>query len=238
MWLLFHHKSNRPKKFRARKQTNFKNPDYVHDRYTEQALKAGYKSRSVFKLRQINAQHGILKPSMRVLELGAAPGGWSRYICECIQPSGKKLQERTWLCAIDLLELDPELQHLPMVCFFQMDFTSPELKPLLLSYIQSDGLFDVILSDMAPGTTGNRTVDTGRSESLVGEIISLLPFFLKAGGTLLFKLFQGGGEQRIQQELHSMFASCKRLKPDAVRSQSFEIYFLCQDYNGFPIRSL
>ncbi|MEM9424353.1 MAG: RlmE family RNA methyltransferase [Spirochaetota bacterium] len=206
-----------------------KNRHYVHDHYTRKAFQEGYNARSVFKLKEIDQKHKLLKPGMRVLDLGAAPGSWSRYVLQRIQASGQKAP-RSWLCAVDLQELDRELQTSPHVCFLQADFTTPELRQLLLPYVRQGGLFDVVLSDMAPRTTGNRTVDTGHSEALVAEILAALPQFLKVGGSLLFKLFQGGGERHVEEELRDIFTSCQRLKPETVRSRSFEIYFLCRNY--------
>ncbi len=210
------------------KQTKPKNRNYVHDSYTKRAFQEGYQARSVFKLNQIDQQHKLLFPGMRVLDLGAAPGSWSRYVLQRIQTA--KDNYGSWLCAVDLVEINRKMQLSPAFSFFQVDFTCTEFQQQLLPYMKLNGLFDVILSDMAPKTTGNRTVDTSHSQALVEAIIAMLPQFLQHDGTLLFKLFQGGCEQQLQCELRQIFASCQRLKPQAVRNQSFEIYFLCKGY--------
>ncbi|WGK69554.1 RlmE family RNA methyltransferase [Candidatus Haliotispira prima] len=207
-----------------------KNRDYVHDSYTDRAMKQGYQARSVFKLSQIDEQYRLLRPGMRVLDLGAAPGSWSRYVLQRIQAGSP--ESGAWLCAVDLEELDSNVRKSPYLTFFQADFTGAELQQQIVPYLERDGLFDVVLSDMAPRTTGNRTVDTGRSEALAEEILSVLPRFLQTGGSLLFKLFQGGAEQQFEQRLQVLFAHSRRLKPQAVRSRSFEVYFLCRDYRS------
>ena len=216
------------------KTTRPKNRNYVHDSYTDQAIRDGYKARSVFKLSEIDQRHKLLHPGMRVIDLGAAPGSWSRYVLQriCAGSSSKNGNVSPWLCAVDLQGLEPELQRAANLTFYQADFTSPAIQQLILSQLQQHGLFDLVLSDMAPRTTGNRTVDTGRSEALLQEVLAVLPRFLKPEGNLLFKLFQGGGEQDLQKELRNIFRLCQRLKPQAVRSQSCEIYFLCKGYLG------
>ncbi len=219
------------------------NREYVHDHYTQQAFQKGYQARSVCKLSEIDRQYKLLRPGMRVLDLGAAPGSWSRYVLQRIRApkvprhseNTEEIRDGAWLCAVDLHELqgfDKELREPSALSFFQADFRSTELQRQILICLERDGLFNLLLSDMAPHTTGNRTVDTGRSETLAEEILAVLPRFLQPGGSLLFKLFLGGGEQQIERKLRGLFATCRRLKPVAVRHQSCELYFLCRGYQS------
>ena len=205
-----------------------KNPVYACDNYARQAKREGYRARSVYKLRQIDELHHLLRPGMQVLELGAAPGSWSRYALQQIQAGRSK----AWLCCLDLEPMDQLLQQLPGCTFFCGDFTDTRTQQSILQALEQRGAarFDLILSDMAPKTSGNRTVDSGASEALAEAILAVLPTFLAPGGNLLFKLFQGGGENTLEQKLRSLFAACERIRPQAVRSQSFEIYFLGKGY--------
>lgn len=205
-----------------------KNLSYVCDSYTQKAKREGYRARSVYKLRQIDRLHHLLRPGMQVLELGAAPGSWSRYALQKIQAGRSK----AWLCCLDLQPIDKLLQKSPGLHFFCGDFTDTRTQQSILQALKQRGAarFDLILSDMAPKTSGNRTVDSGASEALAEAVLAVLPIFLAPGGNLLFKLFQGGGENTLEQKLRGLFAGCKRIRPQAVRSQSFEIYFLCKGY--------
>ena len=214
------------------KKKQFKNPDYVCDSYTQNAKKEGYRARSVYKLRQIDELHHLLRPGMQVLELGAAPGSWSRYALKQMKTGGTEQQRKGWLCCLDLQPIDKLLQKSPGLHVFCGDFTDTRTQQNILQALQQRGAarFDLIMSDMAPKTSGNRTVDSGASEALVEAIIAVLPLFLAPGGNLLFKLFQGGGENTLERTLCSLFVACERIRPQAVRSQSFEIYFLCKGY--------
>jgi 23S rRNA (uridine2552-2'-O)-methyltransferase len=190
------------------------------DHYSDSAKKAGYAARSVYKLSELDKRNHILRPGNRVLDLGAAPGSWSQYAARAVGPGGL-------VVAVDFDRLEA-LGPLNNVEAIAGDFTDPQT----IKLIADRGPFDVVLSDAAPSTTGNRTVDTARSEGLVESIIDSLPLFLKAGGIFLAKLFQGGGEQVLLATCRSLFSVAKMPKPKASRSESFETYLLGIDYHS------
>lgn len=188
------------------------------DHYARRAKASGFPARSVFKLEQIEQRQRILSPGDAVLDLGAAPGSWSRYAASAIGPSGRVL-------AVDLktFSVAPQGRSAP-VTVMQGDFT----EAAVLDLIAAAGPFDVIISDAAPSTTGNRLVDTGRSEALAECVVSFAARVLRTGGSLLFKLFDGSGREAILATMRSEFAVVRTMRPDAVRSQSFELYILGQ----------
>lgn len=202
----------------GRRGSGIKDGRYVEDFYTSKAKREGYKARSVLKLSEIDSRFGLFAPGMKVLDLGAAPGSWSQYAVE--HSRGGRV------VAVDLKDLDPAL--LPSLTYYKGDFRSRELQ----SGLRALGPYNLILSDMAWNTTGNRLVDTGRSLSMIEEVVSLLPELLGAGGSLLFKIFQSGGEESLASELRRDFRSFQRIRPKTVRSQSFEIYYLFRHYSG------
>ena len=144
---------------------------------------------------------------MRVLDLGAAPGSWTQYAVE----------RGASVVAIDLQEM--YVAHAE--CLIG-DFTDPTIA----EHLEDAGPFDVVLSDAAPATTGNRIVDTGRSEALVESILANAERWLSPGGVLVCKVFQGGGEQRLLKELRARWERGFLYRPKAVRSESFESYLV------------
>lgn len=150
-----------------------------------------------------------------MLDLGAAPGSWSQFVVE--QGRGAVV------LAVDLQEMS-----VPGATCLQGDFTDAEM----VTRIAAAGPFDLVLSDAAPATTGNRVVDTGRSEALVESIMARLPEWLTPGGNLVCKLFQGGGEQALLRELRRKFAAAHLYRPQAVRKESFETYLVGLGYTG------
>lgn len=184
------------------------------DHFSIKAKQEGYPARSVFKLQEIDRKHGILKKGYRVLDIGAAPGSWSMWTAERIGPKGS-------VTAVDLKECAiPSVYR--NVAVLQGDAFSPAIREKL----DESGPFDVILSDAAPATTGNRTIDTARSAALAEQCIAAAGSLLRGGGSLVFKLFQGGEEQQLKQKLRELFASVKTFKPKSSRKDSFEIYFI------------
>lgn len=185
------------------------------DHYTLRARKEGYPARSVYKLEEINAKNSIIKVGDTVLDVGAAPGSWTLYTHRQLI-KGKGL-----IVAVDLNPL--ELNAIPhTVISYTGDAFSPEIREKLISH----GPYDAIISDAAPKTTGVRTVDTSRSEYIGEQILLLAEEHLKPGGNLVFKLFQGGGEQELLTKMRSLFAKAKILKPKASRQDSFEIFLI------------
>lgn len=188
------------------------------DSYTQRAHKEGYPARSVYKLEEINASHHLIKPGDSVLDVGAAPGSWTLYTHrELIKGKGK-------IVAVDLnpLNLNPVP---PTVTAFVGDAFSKEIRAKLIE----NGPYDAIISDAAPMTTGNRTVDTTRSEWLSEQVVILAKEQLKEHGNLVIKIFQGGGQVEILKSMREMFVKAKAFKPKACRDDSFEIYLVGLD---------
>jgi 23S rRNA (uridine2552-2'-O)-methyltransferase len=188
------------------------------DFYTKKAHKEGYPARSVYKLEEIQDSNRIIKPGDNILDVGAAPGSWTLYTHkELIKGQGT-------IIAVDLnpLNLNPIP---PTVTFFQGDAFSKEIRDKLIE----NGPYDTILSDAAPMTMGNRTVDTARSENLAEQVLYLSLEHLKTHGNLVIKIFQGGGQQEILNQMRSLFTKAKTAKPKACRSDSFETYLIGLD---------
>ncbi len=188
------------------------------DSYTQRAHREGYPARSVYKLEEINASNHLIKPGDRVLDVGAAPGSWTLYTHrELIKGKGS-------IVAIDLnpLRLDPVP---PTVTALVGDAFSKENREKLVEL----GPYDCIISDAAPMTTGNRTVDTTRSEWLAEQVVFLAEEQLAAHGNLVIKIFQGGGQEQVLKKMRSIFTKAKAFKPKACRDDSFEIYLIGLD---------
>ncbi len=188
------------------------------DFYTKKAHKEGYPARSVYKLEEIQATNNIIKPGDSILDVGAAPGSWTLYTHrELIKGKGS-------IVAVDLnpLNLNPIP---PTVTFFQGDAFSKEIRSKLVE----KGPYDNIISDAAPMTMGNRSVDTARSENLAEQVLYLATEHLKQHGNLVIKIFQGGGQQEILKQMRTIFTKAKTTKPKACRSDSFEIFLIGLD---------
>lgn len=188
------------------------------DSYTQRAHREGYPARSVYKLEEIQESCRIIKPGDSVLDVGAAPGSWTLYVHRQI------LKGRGRIVAVDLnpLSLNPVP---PTVTAFVGDAFSKEIRAQLTSM----GPYDAIISDAAPMTMGNRSVDTARSEALAEQVVLLADEQLKPHGNLVIKIFQGGGQQQILQDLRRKYTKAKTLKPKACRSDSFETYLIGLD---------
>lgn len=185
------------------------------DSYTLRARKEGYPARSVYKLEEIQKQFKIIKRGDTVLDVGAAPGSWTLFTNNVLLKGVGKI------VAVDLnpLSINP-VPH--TVISFVGDAFSKEIKLKLIEH----GPYDAIISDAAPMTTGNRGVDTSRSEYLAEQVILLGSEHLKVGGNLVVKLFQGGGEQELMKVLRTLFTRAKVVKPKACRDDSFEVYLV------------
>ena len=188
------------------------------DSFTLRARREGYPARSVYKLEEINKTHKLIKPGDTVLDVGAAPGSWTLFTHrELIKGKGK-------IVAVDLnpLNIDPIP---PTITAFVGDAFSKEIRAKLVE----EGPYDAIISDAAPMTTGNRTVDTTRSEWLAENVVYLAQEQLRAHGNLVIKIFQGGGQEQILKTMRTMFTKAKAFKPKACRDDSFEIYLIGLD---------
>lgn len=192
------------------------------DHWSLRAQKEGYPARSVYKLKEMDEKFGLLKGSaggIRVLDLGAAPGSWSLYAL-------RKMGGRGFLAAADLSALsrvyDKGLFDAPNFFFLQGDITAPSIRESLLA----KGPFQLVMSDLAPATTGNRSVDTLRSLALVEEVVSYAEQGLERGGNLVVKVFQGGDTAEVLKRLRTLFTTARSFKPQACRPESFETYYL------------
>ena len=189
--------------------------EHHQDEYVLKARAQGYRSRAVFKLAEIQQKDHVLKPGQLVLDLGAAPGGWSEYASTIIGDQGK-------IIALDLLPLEP----IAGVTFLQGDFTEQETLDQLLALI-GDRRCDLVLSDMAPNLSGMESVDQPRSIYLAELAFDLAENFLNSTGIFVVKLFQGAGSEELIAAFRRRFRSVKLRKPDASRSRSSEIYAVC-----------
>lgn len=188
------------------------------DSYTKRAHKEGYPARSVYKLEELQQTFNIVRKGDTVLDVGAAPGSWTLYTHnELIKGEGK-------IIAVDLnpLNLNP-IPH--TVTSYVGDAFSKEIRPILVE----QGPYDVIISDAAPMTMGNRAVDTARSEYLAEQVIYLAQEHLKMHGNLVVKIFQGGGQVELLKTMRTFFTKVKPFKPKACRDDSFEIYLVGLD---------
>ena len=194
----------------------------MNDPYVNEAIKRGYRSRSAFKLLQINKKYSIIKPGSAILDLGCAPGGWLQVI-KAINKSNKN----ELLIGIDLLiTSDIEGIHL-----LNGDFRDEKIKIQLETILQGRKL-DGILSDMAANTTGHRTTDHLRTNALIEEALEFSLDYFKEGAFFLSKCFKGGAQLEILKILKKKFKYVKHVKPDASRKESVESYVLALEYKS------
>jgi len=212
------------------------------DHWSIKAQKEGYPARSVYKLKEMDEKFGLVKcacPPFRVLDLGAAPGSWSLYIlrklplkANALETSGAKPVVPT-LVSVDLVPLsrhypksalahDEGLFDRPDFLFIQGDFTSG----IIMETVVSHGPYSLVVSDAAPFTTGNRSVDTLRSLDLAETALHYAETALAKGGNLAIKVFQGGDTGKLLKAIRSLFETGKGFKPQACRAGSFETYYL------------
>ncbi len=184
------------------------------DHYTRRAQREGYPARSVYKLEEIQNRYGILSPGMRILDVGASPGSFSMFIL-------KRIGDRGRLVAIDMKKSGPKISD-SRYRFVQADITDASVPEL----ISDDAPFDCIVSDAAPSTTGNRTVDTARSAGIAEAVIELARHMLGSGGNLAVKVFQGSDHQRLLKQLRVEYREAKQFKPKASRKDSFEVFLI------------
>ncbi|MFZ5732513.1 MAG: RlmE family RNA methyltransferase [Pseudomonadota bacterium] len=194
----------------------------LNDPYVMQAKRDGYRSRAAYKLIEMDDKHRILKPGMSVVDLGAAPGGWSQIAAKRVGSVEGKGQ----VVAIDLLEM-PEI---PGVTFAQLDFLDDSAPDRLRAMMGGEA--DVVMSDMAANTTGHRKTDQLRIVGLVETAAAFACEVLKPGGTFVAKVFQSGADATLQAQLKRDFASVKHVKPAASRADSSERYVLATGFRG------
>ena len=188
--------------------------------FVKRAREAGYRSRALFKLEDMQRSDRILKPGMTVVDLGAAPGGWSQYATKVLQGRGR-------IIALDILPMDA----ITGVEFIQGDFTADDVLEQLMSLIGTDRP-QLVLSDMAPNTTGIAAVDQDRSMVLAELALDFARKVLAPGGDFLVKVFQGRDFQPLVRQLRRQFESVKVRKPPASRQRSPELYLLARTFNS------
>ena len=189
----------------------------LNDPYVEEAKRRGYRSRAAFKLTEIDDRYRFLKPGMIVLDLGAAPGGWSQIAAERVGSAEGKGQ----VLAVDLSPIEP----LPGVEVLTQDVSANDA-PAAIRAALKGGRADVVLSDMAAPATGHRSTDHLRVVALVEAALDLAEDVLKPGGTFLAKVFQGGAGGELVARLKRSFAKVHHVKPKASRKESPEVYVL------------
>ena len=190
--------------------SNRSQPDF----YSQKAKKEGFMARSVYKLEEIQNKTHLIKPGNTVLDIGASPGSWTQYVLRLLKGKGR-------VVSADLKPLG-NFKARGDLTFIQGDVFSDEVA----SQLASLGPFNVIISDAAPSTTGNRLMDGRRSYDLVERILDFALKWLEPGGNFTVKVFTSGDEQELFDRMKSEFEQVKRLKPKAVRKESFETYFI------------
>jgi 23S rRNA (uridine2552-2'-O)-methyltransferase len=190
--------------------------EHFQDEYVKKAQALGYRSRAVFKLIEIQEKDRIIRPGINVVDLGAAPGGWSEYVRQIIGKSNK-------IIALDLLDIEP----IEGVDFIQGDFRDDEVLEKLKNLL-ADEPVHLILSDMAPNMSGNKAVDQPRAIYLGELALDAADTILSQGGCFLIKMFQGEGFDQYYEQVRKQFASVVIRKPKASRSRSNEVYILAK----------
>ncbi|MDA1108126.1 MAG: 23S rRNA (uridine(2552)-2'-O)-methyltransferase RlmE [Proteobacteria bacterium] len=193
--------------------------EHFTDTYVKQAQEAGYRSRAVYKLLEINERDHLLRPGMTVVDLGAAPGGWSQVAGSIVGSKGR-------IIALDILAMEP----LPGVRFIQGDFTEQQALDALLEAMHGERA-GLVMSDMAPNISGLRSVDQPRAMYLAELALEFARKVLAPGGDLLMKVFQGEGFDALRKDLLRSFRQVLVRKPASSRARSREVYLLARNYH-------
>lgn len=191
------------------------------DVYVQMALKEGFRSRAAYKLVHLNDEHNLLKPGMSIVDLGCAPGSWLEVI-------EKELGSNCTVIGTDKIEIEP----MDNVNFVQGDFTTEETFNQVMSFCPKG--VDLVLSDMAPETTGHRETDHIRSMMLANIAIQFALKALKPNGNFVCKFFQGGEEQEMRARLRKYFDKVQFSKPESSRRESKEMFILCFGFKKQP----
>jgi 23S rRNA (uridine2552-2'-O)-methyltransferase len=194
----------------------------LNDPYVARARREGFRSRAAYKLAEIDDKYHLLKPGMRVVDLGAAPGGWSQIAARRIGAANGKGR----VVAIDLLEMG----EIAGVNFAQIDFLDSSSPARLMAMME--GKADIVMSDMAANTTGHRKTDQLRILGLVEAAAAFASEVLKPGGVFLAKTFQSGADAELMAGLKRDFATVRHVKPAASRQDSSERYVLATGFRG------
>lgn len=192
--------------------------EHFDDQYVKKAQKMGLRSRAVFKIDEIQGKDRLLKHGMTVVDLGAAPGGWSQFAVEQVGDSGRVI-------ACDILPMDP----IAGVDFLQGDFREETVLGALLERVGPDKV-DVVMSDMAPNMSGTQQVDQARAMYLVELALDMCNQVLRADGSFVVKVFQGEGFDAYLNEIRKLFSAVKIRKPDSSRARSREVYIVATGF--------
>ncbi len=192
--------------------------EHFQDEYVKKAQAQGLRSRAVFKLMEIQDKDKIIRPDMNVIDLGAAPGGWSEYVRKIISKKNK-------IIALDLLPIEP----IEGVDFIQGDFRENEVLDELYQVLDGAPV-DLLLSDMAPNMSGNKAMDQPRAIYLGELALDTANTVLSPGGTFLIKMFQGAGFDDYFQQVRQSFTSVVIRKPKSSRARSNEVYILAKGF--------
>lgn len=193
---------------------------HFDDEFVKRAQREGFRSRAVYKLDEIQHKDRILKPGMTIVDLGAAPGGWSQYAARVLRGQGR-------IIAMDILPMEP----LDGVEYLQGDFREDEVLEALMEKID-DRAIDLVMSDMAPNISGMEAVDQPRSMYLAELAVDFAAQVLREGGDLLFKAFQGEGFDDLVRLLRGQYRQVRIRKPKASRPRSREVYVLARHYRA------
>lgn len=192
--------------------------EHFKDVYVKRAQQEGFRARSAYKLMEINKKHHLIKPGMTVIDLGAAPGSWSEVVLPLVGSTGKVI-------AADILSIKP----IANIKFIQGDFSKCEIQNSILENLGGN-LVDVVLSDMAPNTSGIKEIDNELSVNLAKSALAFATKVLKPNGVLLTKVFQGKEMQEMVKSVQINFRQVKILRPDASRTRSKEVYLLAKGF--------
>ena len=192
--------------------------EHFNDHFVQKAQKKGLRSRAVFKLEEIQQRDRLIKKGQTVVDLGAAPGGWSQYVADYFNGDGQ-------IIACDILPMDP----IAGVDFLQGDFRDEAVLQALLTRIDGKNV-DVVLSDMAPNMSGNDNVDQPRAMYLVELALDMCHQVLKPNGSFVVKVFHGQGFEEFLKDVRSAFKTVKTRKPDSSRARSREVYLVATGY--------
>lgn len=195
---------------------SYEKPDF----WSRKAFSEGYPARSVYKLKEIDEKFGMIKKGYTALDLGASPGSWTTFLLRTLSNLGQDGNTgKVVSCDLNPLSKDVRAENL---VFIQGDLTDKNI----VEQIKNEGPFDLVVCDAAPLTTGNRIVDTARSQWLVKMAIWYAQTMLKQGGNFAVKIFQNGDQQAHLKAMREIFTQAKGFKPVACRSESFETYLI------------
>ena len=193
--------------------------EHFNDEYVKRARQDGYRSRAVYKLKEIHDKDQIIRPGMNVVDLGAAPGGWSQFAAQTVGETGN-------VFALDILPMD----SIANVTFVKGDFREQATLDQLMNVLGEQSI-DLVISDMAPNKSGIKAVDQPRGMYLTELALDFAKQCLKPGGNFLTKAFQGEGFDALIWEMRTSFASVASRKPKSSRSRSPEVYLLARNYH-------